>query len=106
MTEEILKKLGFTPIDNDRYCNGTQWILQVPIDNLYDDEVPNPDGTWFDGIGTWNYHKNGEMAVNVLCRGNYVCNSLSSEKEIRDMYFLMTGRSLEESIKEQNKNGN
>ena len=70
-----------------------QWILQV-CEEATEEDIPNRDGTWFDGIGERSFHKTGRMVVSVLCRGNYVCGSLSTIKEVKDMYKLMTGKEL------------
>ena len=97
LTEKELERLGFTCVVNDSYINGNQWLLQVTDDYIDKEsgEIINRDGTWFDAIGTWNFEKNGEMAVNTLCRGNYVCRSVSTVEELQLLFFALTGNKLE-----------
>jgi len=102
LTENDLERLGFTCVENDMYINKKQWLLQVS--NHYVDtdsgEIINRDGTWFDAIGTYNFNKNGEMAVNTLCRGNYVCRSVSTLEDLQLLFFALTGDKLE--LKDKN----
>ena len=92
LTEEWLERLCFTPIENSMYVNGKQWILQI---NGYVDEdnpeLPNKDGAWFDGIGTHSFKRDGAMAVNVLCRGNYVCTGPTYVHDVQNLFFSMEG---------------
>jgi hypothetical protein len=97
LTEKHLERLGFTCVENDSYINGKQWLLQVTDDYVDEEagEIINRDGTWFDAIGTWNFKKNGEMAVNTLCQGNYVCRSVSTVEDLQLLFFALTGNKLE-----------
>lgn len=97
LTEKDLEKLGFTCVDNDMYVNKRQWLLQVSDDyvDTENGEIINQDGTWFDAIGTWNFRKSGEMAVNTLCRGNYVCKGVSTVEDLQMLFFALTGNKLE-----------
>lgn len=97
LTEKDLKKLGFACVENDMYINKKQWLLQVSDDYIDEEngDIINRDGTWFDAIGTWNFHKNGEMAVNTLCRGNYVCRAVNTVEEVQLLFFALTGNKLE-----------
>lgn len=96
LTEEWLIKLGFTAVKSDSYINGTQWLKQVTDDYINEEagEIINRDGTWFDGIGTHQFKSIGAMFVNVLCRGNYVCNSVGTVHELQNLYFTLTGNEL------------
>ena len=94
LTEEWLGKLGFTAVENKMYVNGKQWLMQVTRDYGDEEEIINRDGTWFDGIGTHSFRKDGAMAVNVLCRGNYVCNTASTVHQLQNLYFALTGKEL------------
>ncbi len=97
LTEEWLKRLGFTAVEDDMYVNGKQWLMQVSDDYIDKEigEIINEDGTWFDGIGTHSFKKDGAMAVNVLCRGNYVCNSVGTVNELQNLFFALTGKDFE-----------
>lgn len=97
LTEKHLERLGFTCVENSSYINGKQWLLQVTDDYVDKEagEIISRDGTWFDAIGTWNFEKNGEMAVNTLCRGNYVCRSVSTVEDLQLLFFALTGNKLE-----------
>jgi len=97
LTEGWLKKLGFTAVETDMYINGKQWLMQVTDDYIDEEagEIISRDGTWFDGIGTYSFKKDGAMAVNVLCRGNYVCNSVGTVHELQNLFFALTGTDLE-----------
>lgn len=97
LTEKDLERLGFTYVENDKYINKKQWLLQVSNDYVDEEngEVINQDGTWFDAIGTWNFQKNGEMAVNTLCRGNYVCRAVNTVENLQLLFFALTGNKLE-----------
>ena len=97
LTEKHLERLGFTCVENSSYINGKQWLLQVTDDYVDKEagEIISRDGTWFDAIGTWNFEKNGEMVVNTLCRGNYVCRSVSTVEDLQLLFFALTGNKLE-----------
>lgn len=93
LTEDWLKKLGFTAVETNRYINGKQYLMQI-TDDYVDEEagdIISRDGTWFDGIGTYSFKKNGAMVVNVLCKGNYVCNSVGTVHELQNLFFALTG---------------
>ena len=97
LTEKDLERLGFTCVENDMYINKKQWLLQVSNDYVDEEngETINRDGTWFDAIGTWNFQKNGEMAVNTFCRGNYVCRAVNTVEDLQLLFFALTGNKLE-----------
>lgn len=97
LTEKDLESLGFTCVENDWYINKRQWLLQVSDDYVDKEagEIINRDGTWFDAIGTWNFEKNGEMAVNTLCRGNYVCRAVTTVEDLQLLFLALTGNKLE-----------
>jgi len=97
LTEEHLKDLGFTCVKDERYINGNQWLLQVSNDYVDSDngEIVNKDGTWFDAIGTYSFKRDGAMAVNTLCRGNYVCRSVDTVKDVQLLFLALTGKNLE-----------
>ena len=97
LTEKDLERLGFTCVENDSYINGKQWLLQVTDDYVDEEagEIINRDGTWFYATGTWNFKKNGEMAVNTLCRGNYLCRSVNTVEDLQLLFFALTGNKLE-----------
>ena len=97
LTEKDLKRLGFTCVENDMYINKKQWLLQVSNDYVDEEngDIINRDGTWFDAIGTWNFQKNGEMAVNTLCRGNYVCRAVNTVEDLQLLFVALTGNKLE-----------
>jgi len=96
ITEEHLERLGFTCVENEMYVNKKQWLLQVSDDHVdtSNGEIINRDGTWFDGIGTRNFPKNGEMVVNTLCRGNYVCRSVETVEDLQLLFLALTGDEL------------
>jgi hypothetical protein len=94
LNEEWLIKFGFTAIDNKAYINGKQWILQVNGHSL--EKEIDRDGTWFDGIGTHSFEKDGSMSVSVLCRGNYVCDNIKEVHKLQNvLYDLSNGKELE-----------
>ena len=96
ITEKDLEEYGFTPVKNDSYHNGTQWLLQVSDHYLDTDagEIINREGTWFDAIGRRSFKKNGAMTVSTLCRGNYVCDNKSTIEELELLYLALTGEKL------------
>jgi hypothetical protein len=96
LTEDWLRKFGFTAIENSTYINGRQWMLQVSSDYIDEelDEVVNRDGTWFDGIGSHSYREDGAMGVCALCRGNYICNNIRTVHQLQNLYFALTGEEL------------
>ncbi len=96
LTEKDLERLGFTCVKNEAYINGNQWLLQITDDCVDKEagEIINRDGTWFDAIGTYNFEKTGEMAVNILCRGNYVCRTATTEEELKLLFLAMTSNEL------------
>lgn len=96
-TPEWLERAGFKSVDKPMYINRKQYLLQVSNDYVDEEEgeIINSDGTWFDGIGTFNFKTDGSMAVNVLCRGNYVCRSTSKVHELQNLFFALTGKELE-----------
>ena len=83
LTRDWLLKMGFSEIKNECYVNNIQYILQVDGSGL--------DSTCFDGIGTI---KQGELVVNVLCKGNYVCNSLDYVHQIQNLYYELKREEL------------
>lgn len=40
-------------------------------------------------------NQNGEMAVNTLCRGNYVCRAVTTLEDLQLLFFALTGNKLE-----------
>ena len=96
ITEEWLSKLGFTKIPDQTYINGNKFVMQV-TGELNEDGSINRDGTWFDGIGDYSWLKADglkTMSVNVLCRGNYVCNCAKYVHQLQNLYFVITGEEL------------
>lgn len=92
LTEEWLIRLGFYKKTKEAYINGFQYLLQV--DGNHDDieiEGVDRDGTWFDGIGTM---KEGELVVNTLCKGNYVCNAVRHVHQLQNLYYALTNTEL------------
>lgn len=96
LTERDLENLGFSRIRDSRYINDNQWLLQVSEHcvDIENGEVINRDGTWFDGVGTLSFQRNGAMAVNTLCRGNYVCRSVRTVEDLQLLYLALTGNKL------------
>jgi hypothetical protein len=94
LTEDWLLRLGFIPVKEECYINGTKWLMQVTDDYTDEDNIISRDGTWFDALGTYSFTKNGEMGVNTLCRGNYVCGSVSTVHQLQNLYFALTGEEL------------
>lgn len=96
ITEEWLSKFGFLKIPNETYINGNQFLLQV-TGEANENGSMNRDETWFDGIGDSSWiRKDGlkTMSVNVLCRGNYVCNCANYVHQLQNIYFALTGNEL------------
>jgi len=89
LTDEWLLKLGFDKIPNKTYINGFKYFLHTEGLNL---ENYYKDGTWFDGIGT--IQNNGDLVVNILCRGNYVCNSVQYVHQLQNLYYALTSEQL------------
>lgn len=94
LTEEWLLKFGFTETENKHYVNQHQYTLQL-TGHKNEDGSMNEDETWFDGICTASWASNGAMAVNTLCRGNYVCNVVRHAHQLQNLYFALTGEELE-----------
>lgn len=96
LTETHLGNLGFTFVEEEMYINGKQWLLQVTDDYVDEEngEIINQDGTWFDGIGTMSFDRTGEIGVNTLCRGNYVCRSVNTVEDLQLLYLALTGNEL------------
>jgi len=97
LTEVWLERLGFDWVENESYCNGKQWTLQVSKKYEGETEI-NKDGTWFDGIGDYSWMpgstKPKTMVVSTVCRGNYVCNSVQYVHQLQNLYFALTGEEL------------
>jgi len=82
LNHEWMLKLGFEAIKNESYINGIEYCLKVDKEG----------DTQFNGIGT--HEKNGDLVVNVLCRGNYVCNTLDYVHQIQNLYFTLKREEL------------
>lgn len=96
LTEEWLFRFGFKNKPNEMYINKSQYLLQVTGEYEEDGSI-NIDETWFDGIGDYSWIKEGglkTMSVNVLCRGNYVCNCSKYVHQLQNLYFALTGQEL------------
>lgn len=96
LTEDWLVKFGFKNKPNEMYINKSQYLLQVTGEYEEDGSI-NRDETWFDGIGDYSWIKEGglkTMSVNVLCRGNYVCNCAKYVHQLQNLYFALTGEEL------------
>ena len=92
LTEDWLKKLGFISEISSSYCNGFKWTKQIN-GHIEDEDEPNlinRDGTWFDGIGTRSFERTGEMAANVICRGNYICGAPATVHEVQNIFFALS----------------
>lgn len=95
LTEEWLLKFGFEKIKNETYINGYQYLLQVSNDYTDEEMIINRDGTWFDAIGGIDYERTKVLHVNTLCRGNHVCNTVSTVHQLQNLYYSLTGNKLE-----------
>lgn len=98
ITEQWLIDLGFTAVENNMYINGKQWLMQVSNDYVDHEKgnIINEDGTWLDAIGTHSYREDGAMAINVLCRGNYVCGFAKHIHQLQNLFYDLTnGKELE-----------
>lgn len=97
LSEVWLERLGFDWVENESYCNGKQWTLQVSKKYEGETEI-NKDGTWFDGIGDYSWMpgstKPKTMVVSSVCRGNYVCNSVAYVHQLQNLYYALTGKEL------------
>ena len=89
LNDEWLLNLGFEKIPNKMYINGFKYFLHTEGLNY---ENYHKDGTYFDGIGT--IQNNGNLVVNTLCRGNYVCNSVQYVHELQNLYYSLTEKEL------------
>lgn len=97
LTEDWLLKFGFEKIVNETYINGNQFTLQVTGERKSSGNI-DIDETWFDGIGDLSWLKSGgvkTVCVNVLCRGNYVCNAAKHVHQLQNLFFALTGEELE-----------
>lgn len=96
LTEKWLLDFGFRFKLNEHYVNNKQWFLQV-TGEMENNVTINKDYVWFDGIGDYSWlKKEGKktMAVNTLCKGNYVCNSVGHVHELQNLYYALNGEEL------------
>ena len=93
LREEWLLKFGFNFKLNESYINGKEWTFQVTGERLNSSEI-NEDYTWFNGIGNWGWFKEKTMSVNTLCRGNYVCKSVSTVHELQNLFYSLSKKDL------------
>ena len=96
ITKDILLDFGFVGVEKQSYINGVRYLFQVSgsADNIEKQGI-NRDGTWFDGIGGYSWEKTGELGVNTLCRGNYICNSVGFAHQLQNLYYALTGQEFE-----------
>lgn len=91
ITKEWLLKLGFVEREDEAYINNYQYLMQVTDEDTDDENPINRNGTWFDGIATFDWKKTGHLVVNALCRGNYITYSVGYVHELQNLYFALSG---------------